>query len=396
MPLVGLAAVAVAALGGGAYYYFTVLQPQATTTPSTLASPPPTLAPVATAEPTPAPPPVTAAPQPTFAPPEGKAAASVEAAETAFNRGQYGRAVASAQKALGEDPSNATARQILEKAENGQKAASRVKAGQAALSRGDFDAAEREAQAAGGLAPWDTSVAELRRRIDAGRLEAERAAGAQANQARTARVNELLNAGNAALAAKEYDKAIQAYDEALALDPSSTAARTGQAGASSAKAVAEAVASGGSQARPAHAFVMGRSVAKASRVDTGSTPPGFETTPEVDVQLGSQAATLPGQMVIEASPAAPQPGQSYSISAYLVNEGAQPIQLEQLVVTTTIDGQKRQGPVPPRASAVAPHQRALIFQLRPQVWKQGTASWEMEIVAFTSRNDTYTNTLTWK
>jgi len=241
---------------------------------------------------------------------------------------------------LGEDPSNATARQILEKAENGQKAASRVKAGEAALSRGDFDAAEREAGAARGLAPWDTSVAELRRRIDAGRLETERAAQTQANQARTARVNELLSAGNAALAAKEYDKAIQAYDEALALDPSSTAARTGQAGAISARSVAEAAASGGGgSARPAHAFVMGRSVAKASRADTGSTPPGFETTPEVDVQRGSQAATLPGQLVIEASPPSPEPGQSYSISAYLVNEGAQPIQLKQLVVTTTIDGQ---------------------------------------------------------
>ena len=58
-----------------------------------------------------------------------------------------------------------TARQILEKAENGQKAASRVKAGQAALSRGDFDAAERETRAARGLAPWDTSVAELRRQL---------------------------------------------------------------------------------------------------------------------------------------------------------------------------------------------------------------------------------------
>jgi tetratricopeptide (TPR) repeat protein len=399
MPLVGLAVVAVAAIGGGAYYYLTVLKPQATTAPpSTAASPAPTPAPAATAEATPAPPPVTAAPQPTFAPPEGKAAASVKAAQAAFNRGQYGRAVASAQKALGEDPSNATARQILEKAENGQKAASRVKAGEAALSRGDFDAAERETRAARGLAPWDTSVAELRRRIDAARLEAERAAQAQADQQNTARVNELLNAGNTALGAKEYDKAIAAYDEALALDPSSTAARTGQAGAISAKSVSEAAASGGvGPTRPAHAFVMGLSVAKPSRADTGSTPPGFETTPEVDVQRGSQAATLPGQLVIEASPPAPQPGQLYSISAYLVNEGAQPIQLKQLVVTTTIDDQNpRQGPVPPRTSTVAPRQRALIFQLRPQVWKQGTASWEMEIVAFTSQNDTYTNTLTWK
>jgi tetratricopeptide (TPR) repeat protein len=316
----------------------------------------------------------------------------VRAANDAFNRGQYGRAVENARKALREDPSNATAREILEKAENGQKAAARVQAGEAALASRDFATAERQAQAARGLAPWDQSVADLRRRIDTARREDQRAAEMQ----RAARINELLSGGATALAAKEYDKAIAAYDAVLRLDPGNSAARIGQAGAISAKAVAEAAASGGGAARPARAFVAGRSVAQASQTDIGATPPGFEATPDVEVHRAGQAAALPGQLVIQVSPRAPQPGEQYTVSAYLVNQGSQPIELERLIVTTTIDGRQSQGPVAPRASLVAPRQRALIFQLRPRLWKLGTASWEMEIIAFTSRSDTYRNTLTWK
>jgi tetratricopeptide (TPR) repeat protein len=340
---------------------------------------------------------VTAAPQPTFAPPEGKAAASLRAANTAFDRGQYDRAVQSAQRALREDPSNATAQQILDKAEKGQQAATRVRAGDAALASGDFAAAEREAQAARALAPWDQSVADLRRRIDTAKREAQRAAETEAQQQRVARINELLNEGATALAARQYDTALAAYEQILQLDPNNAAAQTGRTGAIGAKSMAEAAASGGGAAtRPAHGFVAGTSVAKAAQAGSGSTPAGFDTTPEVEVHSGTQAATLPGQLVIEVSPAAPQAGDQYSVSAYLVNEGSQPIGLERLLVTTTIDGKKQQAPVAPRASVVAPRQRALVFQLRPQLWKQETASWEMEIVVFTSKGETYRNTLTWK
>jgi tetratricopeptide (TPR) repeat protein len=394
---VALGLVAAAAVGGGAYYYFVVQKPSPAP-PVTQAAAPPTAAPAPTAAATPTPPPVTAAPQPTFAPPVGRAAASVRAANAAFNRGQYGRAVENAQKALREDPSNATAQQILDKSEKGQQAVSRVRAGEAALARGDHAAAEREAEAAWALARWDRSVADLRRRIDAARTEAQRAAETQAQQQRAAQINDLLNRGATALEAKQYDTALAAYNQILQLDPGNTAAQTGRTGAISAKSMAEAAAAGGgARPRSTHAFVAGTSVAQAARTDTGNTPPGFEATPEVEVQRGSQQAALPGRLVIEAEPASPKAGDRFSVSAYLANDGAQPIELERMVVTTIIDGgNPRRGPVPPRAATVAPRQRALIFQLRPQLWKQGTTSWEMEIVVHTSKGETYRNTLTWK
>ena len=107
-------------------------------TPSTTAPPPTTLA-------TPAPPPVTAAPAPQFGEAGGKAAASVKAAQTAFEAGNYDKAVASAQSALREDAASEPAKKILAQAMIGQKAADQVRSGDGALARGDFAAAETAA-----------------------------------------------------------------------------------------------------------------------------------------------------------------------------------------------------------------------------------------------------------
>jgi len=125
-------------------------------------------------------------------------------------------------------------------------------------------------------------------------------------------------------------------------------------------------------------------------------PPGFEDTPEVNVHQGSQAAALPGELVFEFDPPSPKPGDRYRVSAYLLNEGAQPIKLDTMVVTTTINGKKQQGRVTPSASVVAPRQQAVVYRTRPTVWKTDTESWSMEIVVYTSRRGTYTNTLRWK
>jgi tetratricopeptide (TPR) repeat protein/tRNA A-37 threonylcarbamoyl transferase component Bud32 len=398
LPWIGLAAVATAAAAGLGYVAWRS-QERAGVAQATPASPPPVTQPPPTTAPTPTPPPVTAAPQPTFAPPEGRAAASVRAASAAFDRGRYGEAVTSAQKALREDPSNTTAREILDKAENGQKAAARIRAGEAALARGNFAEAEAEARAARSLAPWDRAVVDLGRRIDLARLEAERAAGEKARQEQQARINQLLNQGASALAAKEYDAAIAAYDQVLQLEPGNAAAQTGRAGAVSARSVAEAAAGGapsGGGAAAVHTFVASGSVARGSSSSSGGVPPGFEATPDVNVHQGSQAAALPGELVFEVSPAAPEPGQRYSITAFLVNNGSQPIQLERMIVTTTIDGDKQQGPVPPSVSVVAPGARAPVYQVRNRRWKGDTRSWSMEVVVYTSKRETYKNVLTWK
>jgi len=395
LPWVLLSVVVAGAAVGGYLYWQSSSQPAP---PVTLAAAPEATAPPPTTLATPTPPPVTAAPQPRFEEAAGKAAASVHAAQAAFRKGDYDRAVAAAQQALREDADNAQAKDVLSRALDGQKAAARVVAGEAALQRGDFDTAEREARAALALAAWDTRAADLRSRIDAARLRAQQEAQAQAQTRRAARVNGLLNGATDALAAKRYDDAIAAYDQVLTLDPGNVVAQTGKTNAITARQVAEMSTGGGgaATAAPAHAFVMGASVAKGSQASSGDIPSGFDSSPEVNVKRGSQAAALPAKLLLEATPPAPKPGDRYSVSAYLLNEGSQAIELERLVVTTTIDGRKQQGPVRPAASVAAPRQKTLVFQLPGQVWKDDTTSWSMEIVLWTSNRESYRNSLTWK
>jgi hypothetical protein len=66
-----------------------------------------------------------------------------------------------------------------------------------------------------------------------------------------------------------------------------------------------------------------------------------------------------------------------------------------MVVTTTINGQKRSGPVPPQARDVAPRQKALLLAT-PDVWKEDTTAWAMEVMVRTARGETYKNRLSWK
>jgi tRNA A-37 threonylcarbamoyl transferase component Bud32 len=360
-----------------------VTQPEAAT--PTPAPPPP--AAVATPEA----PPVTAAPAPTFADAAGRAAEPIRAAQAAFRAGQYDRAVASAQAALREDEGNETARKVLEQAMVGQRAAAQVRAAEAALARGDVPAAEEGAREALRTAPWDTGAVELSRRIEAAKLQAVRDAEARAQQARTEQIGRLLGQGSAAMEAKQYDAAIAAYDQVLALDRGNQVASIGKSNAVTAKQIAEAATR---PAGPVRAFAAGRTEAKGA--EQGGLV-GFEDSAGVEVKRGTTAAELPGRLLFEASPAAPKAGERFRVSVFLSNEGAQAIELQAMSVTTVHDGRRQSGGVPPATATVAPGQRALVYQTPPDiVWREGTEAWTMEVTLRTKRGETYRNTLAWK
>jgi tRNA A-37 threonylcarbamoyl transferase component Bud32 len=359
-------------------------------TPTTTAPPPPTtLA-------TPTPPPVTAAPAPQFGEAGGKAAASVKAAQAAFEAGNYDKAVASAQSALREDAASEPAKKILAQAMVGQKAADQVRSGDGALARSDFAAAEAAAAEALRIAPWDKGAVALQRRIAEAKAAAQRDADAKAASARTAQVTAALNDAATALQARQYEAAIAAYDRALQLDPGNSAALNGRTGAISAKAIADAQASGPRPgAGSVKSFVPGRTEAKAA---PGGGLVGFEETAGVEVKRGTAGAGLPGTIVFEATPQVPKAGEAYKVVVYLSNEGSQPIPLAPAMsVSTTVDGRPQKGPITPMTTTVAPGQRSVVWQTPSgMVWRDSTQSWVMEIVITTQRNETYRNTLTWK
>jgi len=385
---VALALVAVGVAGWLAWKGSQAPAPQVTQAVATPVPPPPTtLA-------TPTPPPVTVAPAPTFAEAGGKAAAQIRSAQAAFKAGNYDRAAAAAQEVLREDPANESARKVLENAQGGQKAQVQLQAAEAALARGDFAAAESGLEAARRIAPWDRAVADFSSRITEAKARAQGDADAKAQSARAGRINTLLNEASTALERKQYEAALAAYNEVLALDPANTVALTGKTNALTLQGVAEAAASGGRTGGAVRSFVPGKTDAKGTE-QVGLV--GFEDSAGVTVKKGTQAADLPGKILFEASPTAPKPGERFRVSVSLLNEGAQAIQLAALTVATIVDGRRQGGGVPLSVRTAAPGQRTPIFQTPGDlIWREGTESWTMEIVLRTDKGETYRNTLSWK
>ncbi len=168
----------------------------------------------------------------------------MKAAQAAFGRNDYDRALSSAQEALHDDPGNPDAKRMAENALNGQRAAARLRAAESALRQGDFATATAEAEAASRFAPWDGQATSLIMRIRAAQLQLERdkAAKAQSEQAvkqqqLTAQVNTYINQATTALSNKQYDVAVKLYDEALRLDPGNATATSARVGAITAKAM---------------------------------------------------------------------------------------------------------------------------------------------------------------
>jgi tRNA A-37 threonylcarbamoyl transferase component Bud32/tetratricopeptide (TPR) repeat protein len=403
-------ALGVALLGTGTYIALS-RRPDIEPTPSTTiaeAAPPTTAAPVATVPVTTAPPatlaqatpPPTAAPPPTFAQATGRSAAAMKSAQAAFEGGDYDRAMSLAQRALSDDPGNASARRMAESALAGQKAATRFQSAEAALRDGDFARAMTEAEAGRALALWDNRGPQLISRIQRAQEEAQNAAQqreAREKQSRlAAQLNGFLGQAETALAAQKYDAAISLYDEALKLDPANQRAISGKSTAIQARVLAQAGASAGNT-RPAtgRVFVSSKTAAQSVEGRGGNVPDGFEDSPGVNVKKGTQAAELPGKIHFAIDPATVKGGQRYSVKVYLLNEGLAPIQIRDMFVAIKIDGKGVGGAVLPLTRDVAPGQKALLMDTSQQ-WREETSSWTMEVAVRTARGERYTNQVEWK
>jgi len=372
-----------------------------TTTTTTLVAGP-TETTVATTLPPVTLPPTTQAQAPVTMPPIEAKGKFMRAAKAAFNRGDYDEAINQARRAMAEDPSDASAKSTIENAVNGQKAELRFRAAENALRAKDYDKAKEEANAGRDLAPWDNRAPEILTRIqDAQQRAAQdaadsarRAAAAQATQ----QLNAFINAADAALTAQKYDEAIAGYDRALGLDPNNNRAINGKSSAVQARALAQInTGGGGGGPRPSvKGFAPGKTVASSAETRPGgSVPDGFESTPGVVVKKGSTAADLPGKINFDIDPDAPKPGERYTVKVVLVNEGNAPIQLKDMLVTTTINGKTVRAPVPPQTRDVAPQQRAVVMSTA-EAWKEDTTSWQMEVTITTARGEKYVNQVTWK
>jgi hypothetical protein len=256
-----------------------------------------------------------------------------------------------------------------------------------------------DAQAARNLAPWDSRVTDVLGRIQQAQQRAqddlENARKAQAAQ----QVQALLRQAEQAVGAAKWDAAVQLYDEVLKLDGGNQAAMIGRTSAIAGRAMAaqqQQTQTGPS--RPAgRAFSVGKTQAQSAETRSGGgAPPGFEDAPPgVTVKQGTVSANLPGKVAFNVEPSTPRPGERYKVNIYLSNEGNAPIQITQMVITTSINGKKVSAPIPPQAKDAAPGQRTLLASIQ-DTWKEDTSDWAMEVTVRTARGEKYTNSVSWK
>jgi serine/threonine protein kinase len=362
---------------------------------------PPATSPVAVPTTIPMTQPPTPAPQPSVEI-RGK---FMKAAQGAFRRGNYDEAINEARHALAEDPGDASAKTVIENALNGQKAELRFRAAESALRSKDFEKAIGEANAGRDLAPWDEKAPEILTRIQQAQRQAaqeatEAASRSQAAQS-AAQLGGFITQADAALAAARYDEAMSLYDRALGIDSNNLRAINGKSAAVQARALAQASqggggGGGGTRSGSGRNFASGKTVAASAETRPGgSVPDGFESTPGVDVKKGSTAADLPGKINFEIDPTTPKPGERYTVKVFLVNEGNAPIQVRDMIVSTTINGKRISAPVPAQTRDVAPQQKALVMSTT-DAWKEDTSAWAMEVTIHTGRGERYTNQVTWK
>jgi tetratricopeptide (TPR) repeat protein len=399
-----LGALTVALVAAGGYIYWKNSQtPLPTPPPPTVASlepAPPTAAPPSLSPATTTPP--TTAPPPTFAEASGRAAGAIRSAQRAFQGQDYDKAVSLAQSALREDSGNSDARKLLDNAMAGQKAQGQFRAAEQALARNDFAGATAATQAGRELAPWDSRGPALQSRIAGAQAQAQAQAQQQSQQQQqallTRQLNDALSRADEALLAQKYDQAIGFYDEALRLDADNPRAISGKGNAVQARVLAQAAAAGtGVRPGAGKTFVAGKTAASSSETRAGaSVPDGFEDSAGVPVKKGTQAADLPGKVSFDVDPDQVKAGERFTVKIYLQNEGSAPIAIKDMVVTNTVNGRRQAGPLTPLVRDVAPQQKALLYAMGPDLWKEDTSSWILEAVVRTARGETYKNTVTWK
>jgi serine/threonine protein kinase len=337
----------------------------------------------------------------------------------------YDAAVASAQRVLKIAPGSPAARRIVEQArQRKQQLDTAVSEARQALEAGNAAAASQSLSQILELDPRHPAATELSTRLNtAFRSKAEdaarsmRQARGEAEKAKATSGEAYTDAaqdaqeGEALLAKGEFANATRAFLEARdGFDRARRAARAPVAVATTAPpatrpGTAAATAPSSGPASPAgppsvpslapsaaavvHQFVAAKTVigARSARGDLQ----GFDTA---DVKQ-QKIPDFVGRIEFETAPVSPASGQDFSVRVYLVNEGKKPLRLKAVSLVTTANGVKTPASLTPLVRDIAPAQRAMVAELRG-VWGSDVASWSLEAVVTSDRDETATSRLSWK
>ena len=196
-------------------------------------------------------------------------------------------------------------------------------------------------------------------------------------------VSALVAQAERSAAAKEYERAAELYDQALAIEPKNAKAAAGRL------AMAAELAA-------RHTFVTGETLVVASgetKVDgkKGVMPLGFDGG-------GANAGVAPkvaADIEFEVVPARVKPGDPYAVKVYLRNRGKKSIKIREMRIASSSNGARSEATVTPKMAEVPPELMALLTEV-PSIWKSGVSGWSMEVAVRSNHGDVYKNHVTWK
>ena len=250
-----------------------------------------------------------------------------------------------------------------------ERAASLAADASLAIGGGDLDRAQQLIQQGRSLDPSSSRWPQLAQQLEQARRNSKQAAELAARQ----KVVDELNAeGLDHVRNRDYEAAIAAYDRALQQDPNNAVAIQGRSAAELALEQQKATSA-------VTAIQFAESETQFIAPGGGNeAPKGFETG-GINVQRATQAASFPGQVIIQIRPATVQPGDPYELEVRVYNEGNKMIGVKALEIVSTFGGGKGQL-LAPLVQTINPHDRSLIYIARG-TWseKQKTGSVQVTI-----------------
>jgi hypothetical protein len=192
-------------------------------------------------------------------------------------------------------------------------------------------------------------------------------------------VEDLLGQADTAVAARQYDVAIDQLDEALGLDPGNSRARTTRARVVALRDLAS------------RRFVAGRTRVQTEKAQAGGLA-GFDTG-DADVR---KAPDFQGRLEFEMNPASGlSGGDPWTLRIFVVNDGEKPIRIQGIDAVTQVNGAGGGGAVAPRTRQIPTQRRLLVGELSG-TWVEGTNSWSTQITVTANKGDSLRASLTWR
>jgi len=259
-------------------------------------------------------------------------------------------------------------------------AAHRALEASSALARGDVETARALVDEGARLAPQDPRWKELSREIDR-----RQHADAELRD-REAKVLALLQRAAAALAASDLDQSVNAYEDALKLDPQNVAAASGIAQVNALKAQGSIGAVRFTETDTQ--FIPGEGVS--------SGPKGFDLE-GVAVKSGTADPRYPAQIVIEHVPEQPRKGQSYKRRVKLQNSGQRPVTVKSLEILTKLGDRQFIGrgiQLPPRVARVEVQSTEVLYEIE-STWTEEQTHGSVQTTVVLVGNDKLVKTLKW-